>query len=49
LAGDACQTEGETCDYDRPCIPQLSLGATMVCQHGYWERQDGLEFCGLML
>jgi hypothetical protein len=45
LAGDPCTREGEQCDYDSPCVPELSLGPSMVCQHGNWEQTGGIFNC----
>ena len=47
LAGDPCASEGAQCNYDNPCQPELSLGPSMVCQHGNWVQSGAFGSCPL--
>ena len=40
LSGDGCTTEGLWCLYDGACSGGFSLGPSMACMRGYWERLD---------
>jgi hypothetical protein len=40
LSGDGCSTDGLWCIYADACSRGFSLGPSMACIHGYWERLD---------
>jgi hypothetical protein len=40
LSGDGCTAEGLWCFYDGACSVGFSLGPSMACMGGYWERLD---------
>jgi len=43
LSGDSCSLPGQSCSYGGPC--RMSVGATMVCQDGYWKPQGQIGSC----
>jgi hypothetical protein len=45
LSGDGCTTEGLWCLYNGACSRGFSLGASMACMRGYWERLDISHTC----
>jgi hypothetical protein len=45
LAGDPCVVESQICDYDRLCLPAISLGPSMICQHGNWVQTSEAASC----
>jgi hypothetical protein len=45
LAGDGCTTEGLWCLYGDSCTGAFSLGPSMACMRGYWERLDISHSC----
>jgi len=45
LSGDGCSAEGLWCLYADACSRGFSLGPSMACIHGYWERLDVSHSC----
>lgn len=45
LSGDGCSLEGLWCIYAGACSRGFSLGPSMACMGGYWERWDESHTC----
>jgi hypothetical protein len=45
LSGDGCSLEGLWCIYAGACSRGFSLGPSMACMGGYWERLDENHSC----